>query len=96
MLLQTNWICLATEFDFLYDRANFKGKRLLWETVIKQLNIEDGTIVDMESNSPFASIATRAESSGPVLDGGPFWTAPELVFESKKLVTQIKQLLLQG
>ena len=54
---------LATEFDFLYDKANIDEKRLLCETVIKQLNIEDGTIVDMELNSPFALIATRAESS---------------------------------
>ena len=61
---------LATEFDFLYDKANFDEKRLLCETVIKQLNIEDGTIVDMQLNSPFALIATRAESSGAVLNGG--------------------------
>ena len=64
---------LATELEFLYDKANFDEKRLLCETVIKQLNIENGTIVNMELNSPFALIATRAESSGAVLNGGPFW-----------------------
>jgi len=64
---------LATELNFLYDKANFDEKRLLCETVIRQLNIKNGTIVNMELNSPFALIATRAESSGAVLNGGRYW-----------------------
>jgi len=64
---------LATELDFLYDKANFDERRLLCETVIKRLNIENGTIVNMELNSPFALIASRAEGSGSVLNGGPLW-----------------------
>jgi len=29
------------------------------------------------------------------MDGGPFWTAPELVFESKKLIPALQQLITQ-
>ena len=29
-------------------------------------------------------------------DGGPFWTAPELVFEGKKLIPTLQQLLTGG
>jgi hypothetical protein len=29
------------------------------------------------------------------MDGGPFWTAPELVFESKKLIPALQQLLIE-
>ena len=43
---------LASELEFLYDKANFDEKRLLSKTVIKQQNIENGTIVNMELNSP--------------------------------------------
>jgi hypothetical protein len=64
---------LATELDFLYDKANVDERRLLCETVIKRLNIENGTIVNLELNSPFALIASRAEGSGSVLNGGPHW-----------------------
>ncbi len=61
---------LATELDFIYAKANFDERRLLCETVIKRLNIEDGKIVNMELNSPFALIASRAEGSVSVLNGG--------------------------
>ena len=64
---------LATELDFLYGKANFDERRLLCETVIKRLNIENGTIVNMELNPPFALIASRAEGSGTVLNGGRYW-----------------------
>lgn len=64
-------------------------KRLICETVIEQLNIEKGTIVNMELDSHFVLIATRAESSGTVLNGvyfmmpgSPLWAVPELLFES--------------
>jgi hypothetical protein len=60
---------LATELDFLYDKANFDESRLLCETVIKRLNIENGTIVNMELNSPFALIDNKAEGSGSVQGG---------------------------
>jgi hypothetical protein len=59
--------------ELLYDKANFDEKHLLCKTVIKQLNIENGTIVNIELNSTFAPIATRAESSGAVLNGGRYW-----------------------
>ena len=73
---------IATELDFLYDKGDFDARRLLCETVIKRLNIENGTIVNMELNSPFALIASRAEGSGSVRSGGPLWirtTDPSLI-----------------
>jgi hypothetical protein len=65
---------LATELDFLYNKGNFDEKRLLCETVIKRLNVENGTIVNMELNSPFALIAGRSDGSESICNGGPLWT----------------------
>jgi hypothetical protein len=31
-----------------------------------------------------------------VWTGGPLWTVPELLFESKKLIPQLQQLLING
>ena len=64
---------LATQFDFLYRNGNFDQRRLLCETVLKRLHVEDGKIVKPEYNAPFAIIA-RANGSGTVSYGGPFWT----------------------
>ena len=61
---------MATELDYLFDKANEDERRLLCETVIKKLNIEKGTIVNMELNAPFALIASRANGSGAVKNGG--------------------------
>ena len=62
---------MAVELDYLFDKANEDERRLLCETVIKKLNIEKGKIVNMELNAPFALIASRANGSGAVKNGGP-------------------------
>ena len=64
---------IATELDSIYDKGDFDRRRLLCEIVIKRLNIENGTIVNMELNTPFALIASRAEGSGSVRNGGRYW-----------------------
>ena len=45
-------------------------RRLLCETVIKRIYVNEGTITKVELNSPFALIA-KAKSSESVMDGGP-------------------------
>jgi site-specific DNA recombinase len=60
---------LATQFDFLYENGNFDQRRLLCETVLKRLDVEDGRITRTELNAPFAIIA-RANGSGTVKYGG--------------------------
>jgi len=47
----------------------------------------------MELNAPFALIASRANGSGAVKNGGPVWTVPELLFESKKLIPALQRLI---
>ena len=49
---------LATQLDFLFEKGNFDQKRLLGETVLKRLYVEDGKITiigpdikDMEEGS---------------------------------------------
>ncbi len=64
---------LATQFDFLYRNGNFDQRRLLCETVLKRLHVEDGKIVKPEYNAPFAIIA-RANGSGTVNYGGRYRT----------------------
>ncbi len=63
---------LATQFDFLFEKGNFDQRRLLCETVLKRLYVEEGRITRAEFNAPFAIIA-RANGSGAVPNGGPFW-----------------------
>ena len=60
---------LATQFDFLYQNGNFDQRRLLCETVLKRLYVEDGRITKQEYNATFAIIA-RANGSGAVTSGG--------------------------
>ncbi len=60
---------LATQFDKIYKDGNFDQRRLLCETVLKRLYIEDGKITSPEYNAPFAIIA-QANGSGAVPNGG--------------------------
>ena len=60
---------LATQLDFLFEKGNFDEKRLLCETILKRLYVEDGKITRTELNAPFAIIA-RAKGSGAVTFGG--------------------------
>ncbi len=60
---------LATQLDFLFDKGNFEERRLLCETVLKRLYVQDGKITKAELNAPFAIIA-RAKGSGAVTNGG--------------------------
>lgn len=64
---------MATELDYLFDKANEDERRLRCETVIKKLNIEKEKIVNMELNAPFVLIASRANGSGAVKNGGGHW-----------------------
>ncbi|MBI4303777.1 MAG: hypothetical protein HY665_05520 [Chloroflexi bacterium] len=62
---------LATQFEFIYQNGNFDQRRLLCETVLKRLYVEDGKITrEPDYNAPFAIIA-RANGSGAVTSGGP-------------------------
>ncbi|MBM3118895.1 MAG: hypothetical protein FJ006_04970 [Chloroflexi bacterium] len=61
---------LANELDFLFGKGNFDERRLLCETVFKRIYVEDGKITEVELNSSFSLIATKAKSSGTVLSGG--------------------------
>lgn len=61
---------LATQFDFLYEHGNFDQRRLLCETVLKKLHVEDGRITKTEYNAPFAIIARANAGSVAVCNGG--------------------------
>jgi len=58
--------------------------------------IKQGKIVNMELNAPFALVASRDNGSGAVKNGGALGTAHELLFESKKPVPALQQLLRKG
>jgi len=65
---------LATELGFLFGKGNFDERRLLCETVLKRLYVEEGKVAKVELNSPFALIASRAGGSESVVYGGPTCT----------------------
>ncbi len=84
---------LASQLDFLFEKGSFDERRLLCETVLKRLYVENGRITKSEFNAPFGVIA-RANGSGTVGNGGPLWTVPELFFEKKQLIPALQQLFL--
>jgi len=62
---------LASELDFLFSKGNNDERRLLCETVFRRLTVRDRKIVQVELNSPFTLIASRAKGSEPFLNGQP-------------------------
>lgn len=61
---------LATQLDFLFEKANYDEKRLLCETVLKRVYVKEGKITGSELNAPFALITRNAAGSGAVTNGG--------------------------
>jgi DNA invertase Pin-like site-specific DNA recombinase len=64
---------LASELDFLFSKGNNDERRLLCETVFRRLTVRDRKIVQVELNSPFTLIASRAKGSEPFLNGQPLY-----------------------
>ncbi len=83
---------LATQLDFLFEQGNFDQRRLLCETVLKRIYVEDGRITGKEFNAPFAIIA-RANGSRAVTGGVLYGTVPDLLFEMKHLIPALPQLI---
>ena len=79
---------LATQFDFLYQNGNFDQRRLLCETVLKRLYVEDGRITRQEYNAPFAIIA-RANGSGAVTSGGAEGIRTPYPFLAKEMLSRM-------
>lgn len=62
---------LAVQLDFLFDRGTSDEKRLLCETIFKRLYIKDHKIINQDLNSPFALIASMANSLVSLQSGNP-------------------------
>jgi len=62
---------LASEFDFLFAKGDNDERRLLCETIFRRIRVRDRKIVQVELNSPFTLIASRAEGSVSFLNGQP-------------------------
>jgi hypothetical protein len=60
---------LANQLDSLFEKSNNDNRRLLCETVFKQVGVREGKIVDMEMNSPFTIIFSQAKGSESLLSG---------------------------
>jgi hypothetical protein len=58
---------LASELDFLFAKGDNDERRLLCETIFRQVSVRAGKIVGVELNSPFTLIASRAKGSEPFL-----------------------------
>ena len=61
------------EKDFLFGKGTFNERRLICETVFKNLYVKEGRITRAELNAPFASIAASSKGSKSVLHGGRYW-----------------------
>ena len=80
---------LATQLDFMYEKGNFDQRRLLCETVLKRLYVEDGKITgEPEYNAPFAIIA-RANGSGAVTSGGAEGTRTPDLLRAREALSQL-------
>jgi hypothetical protein len=62
-------IFIDCQLDFLFENGNFDQRRLLGETILKRLDVENGRITRADFNAPFA-IIDRASGSGAVSSGG--------------------------
>ena len=62
---------LANRLDSLFEKSNNDNRRLLCETVFRQVRVREGKIVDMEMNSPFTIIFSQAKGSESLLSGQP-------------------------
>jgi hypothetical protein len=54
---------LASQLDFLFAKGDNDERRLLCETVFRRISVRNRKIVQVELNSPFTLIASRAEGS---------------------------------
>jgi len=54
---------LATQLDFLFEKSTFDERRLICETVFKNLYVKEGKITRAELNAPFAIIAAGSKGS---------------------------------
>ncbi len=63
------------EFATIWGNGNFDQKRLLCETVLKRLDVENREIKNPVYNSPFAIIA-KAKGSGADMSCGEGGTVP--------------------
>lgn len=61
----------ASKLDLLYQTGNNDNRRLLCETVFRQISVRDGKIVKVERNHPFELIFSQAKGSEPLLSGQP-------------------------
>ena len=64
---------LAKQLDFLFEKGTFAEKRLLCETVLKRLYIEDGKIMKTELNPPFVLITSVGGGSESFQFGSGGW-----------------------
>jgi hypothetical protein len=74
---------LASELDFLFAKGDKDERRLLCETVFRRLIVRDRKIVQVELNSPFTLIASRAKGSEPFLNGQPVLNPPDYLPSAK-------------
>jgi hypothetical protein len=56
---------LANNLDSIFEKGDNDNRRLLCETVFKQVRIREGKIVDVEMNSPFRLIVSQVKNSNP-------------------------------
>ena len=66
-------LSLANKLDSIFEKGDNDNRRLLCETVFKQVRIREGKIVDVEMNSPFRLIVSQAKGSESLLSGQPIY-----------------------
>ena len=61
---------LCTQMNDLWEKGGFDGRRLLCETLFKEIHVEGGRIDRVVFNAPFSFIASHREGSLTVPNGG--------------------------
>ncbi len=62
---------IASKLDLLYESGDNNNRRLLCETLFRQVRVRNGKIVKIQANPPFALIASQAGGSESLLSGQP-------------------------
>jgi DNA invertase Pin-like site-specific DNA recombinase len=62
---------IANQLDSIFENGNNDSRRLLCETVFRQVRVREGKIVDLAMNAPFAIILSQGKGSESLLSGQP-------------------------
>ena len=80
---------LCTQMNDLWEKGGFDGRRLLCETLFKEIHVEGGRIDRVVFNAPFSFIASHGGGSLTVPNGGAEGIRTPYPFLAKEMLSRM-------